>query len=179
MHNDIEELFGRLKPRGVDPDLRPRVLDAMTKQLRRESPSRWLRLAALATAASIVVGIAMNVWASKRSERRLAQLFGPPPISKQAMELAKAIEEITDAETGQWVYRQLTVPRAPRDASAEYAKYVAAVNRLIKELQTVSRDSYHETPEKDTEMERDRPGRAGGDRTGGQRLVRLDHRYTA
>ncbi len=74
-------------------------------------------------AASLLLGIGMNVWVSKASERHLAELFGPPPISKGAMEIAKDMETITDEETGQWVYQRLTMPRPPGAAAAAYAKY--------------------------------------------------------
>jgi hypothetical protein len=139
----------------------------------------WLRRAAMAVAAALLLGIVLNVWASKASERRLAQIFGPPPIAKGAMEIAKDIEKISDAETGQWVYRRLTMPRQPGDGAAAYAKYCDGVKRLINELQTVSKDSYHETPQKDFEMDGNRAGRIDGDTTDCQRLVRLDYRCTA
>ena len=111
MNDDIEQLLGRLTPRGVRPELRPQVLAAVASQLEAEPASPWLRRSALAVAASFLVGIAMNIGASEMAERRLAQLFGPPPVSKQAMELANAVEEITDAKTAQWVYQQFTAPR--------------------------------------------------------------------
>ena len=93
MNDDIEQLLGRLTPRGVRPELRPQVLAAVASQLEAEPASPWLRRSALAVAASLLVGIAMNIWASHAAERRLARLFGPPPVSKQAMELANAVGE--------------------------------------------------------------------------------------
>ena len=184
MNDDVEQLLGRLTPRGVRAELRSEVLAAAMSALQAE-PSRlresrakspWLRRSALAVAASLLVGIAMNIWANEASKRRLARLFGPPPVSRRALEIANAIEGITDAQTAQWVYRRLT---APRRSDGFPAKYYATVERLINELETFSKDSYYEPPEKDTEMDRHRPGRAGGDRSGCQRRVRLDHRYTA
>ena len=80
--------------------------------------SPWLRRSALAVAASLLVGIAMNIGASQMAERRLAQLFGPPPVSKQAMELANAVEEVTDAQTAQWVYQRFAAPRPSGDGLA-------------------------------------------------------------
>jgi len=99
MNDDVEQLLGRLTPRGVRPEMRPQVLAAVASELEAEPASPWLRRAALAVAASLLVGIAMNVWTSMASERHLAQLYGPPPMSKRAMELAKAVEEVTDAQT--------------------------------------------------------------------------------
>jgi hypothetical protein len=163
MIDDMEQLLGRLTPRGVGAELRPRVLAAVANELRAEpngwgdsctvapgggsataTPTTpWLRRSALAVAASLLVGIAMNLWASASAERRLAQLFGPPPLSKRAMEVAKAVEEITDPQTAQWVYQRLTTPRPTGDASAAYAEYCATVRQLIKELQTVPKSSEH------------------------------------
>jgi hypothetical protein len=174
--DNVERLLSELKPIGVRPDLRPRVLEAVEGELLTETPSRWLRLAALATAASIMLGIALNVWVSKASDRRLAQLFGPPPVSKQALELAEAVAKITDAQTGQWVYRQMTASPPSRDG---LAKYYSILQKLINEQQIVSKDTYHETHEKDSEMDRDRTGSAFGDPAGGQCRVRLDYRCTA
>jgi hypothetical protein len=144
-----------------------------------DTDSPWLRRAAMAVAASLLLGVGLNVWASKSSECHLAQLFGPPPISKQAMEIAKAVEQITDAQTGQWVYRRLAPPRHSGDGAAAYAKYCDTIKRLIDELQTASKDSYHETPQKDSEMDRGHTVCPRGHRFDCQRRVRLDHRCTA
>jgi hypothetical protein len=141
--------------------------------------SLWLRRAAIAVAASLLLGVGLNLWASRVSERHLAQLFGPPPISKQAMEIAKDIEKTTDAEAGRWVYRRLTMPRQSGDGAAAYTKCCDTVKRLIDELQTVSKDSCHETLQKDSEMDRGHTGCIGGDRFDCQRRVRMDYRCTA
>jgi hypothetical protein len=174
--DDVEQRLARLTPCGVRAELRGDVLAAVASQLQPAAPSRWLRLAALATAASVLLGIVLNVWVNRAADRHLARLFGPPPVSKQAMEIAKAVEEITDAQTGQWVYRQLTVPRKSADFPA---KYYAMVEQLIRELQIVSKGFHYAAPEEDTEMDRDRPGLPGGGRTGCQRLAGMDYRYTA
>jgi len=178
-NDDLEQLLGRLTPRGVRPELRPRVLAAVASQWEAEAASPWLRRSALAVAASLLLGIAMNVWASRAAERRLAQLFGPPPVSKQAMELAKAVEEITDAKTAQWVYQQFAAARPSGDGIAAYAAYNDLLRRLIEESSNLSKGPYDETPQESSQMDGDRPGRAGGDRTDCQRGVRLDYRYTA
>ena len=207
MNDDIEQRLSHLTPRGLRPDLRGQVLGAVASELDSESrvgqaqrspttsgdktcrmpdsvsrqppPSPWLRRAALAVAASLLLGIGLNLWASQASERRLAQLFGPPPVSKAAMEIAQDIEKSTDVQTGQWVYRQFTPPRQPGDGAAANAKYCDEIKRLINELQTVSKDTYHETPQKDSEMDRNRVGRIDGGAFDCQRRIRLDYRHTA
>jgi hypothetical protein len=189
MNDDVEERLAKLTIRGTPPELRERVLAAVASELAHPSvkplavsqptDSPWLRRAAITVAASLLLGIGLNVWATKASEQRLARLFGPPPISQQAMEIAEDVEKITDAQTGQWVYRQLAMPRKPGDAAAAYSKYRDTVKRLIDELQTVSKDSCHETLQKDSEMDRGHTGCLGGRRFDCQRRVRLDHRCTA
>lgn len=174
--NEVERLLGGLTPRGADRELRPRVLAAVESRLQAKSPSPWLRRSAVAVAASILLGMSLNVLVSKMSERHLAQVFGPPPVSKQAAELAKAVGEVTDAQTARWVYQRTAMPRPARDASA---KYYAAVERLIRELQIAAKDSEDETSQKDPQMDRHRSGRAGGDSSDCQRLLRLDYWRTA
>jgi hypothetical protein len=174
MNRDIEQLLGGLKPRGVGPELRPRVLAAVQRRLIAEPASPWLRRASLAVAASLLAGIAMNVGASVMAVRRMAQILGPAPVPKQVMELAEDVEQVADAQTAQWVCRQFASARPRGDGLAAYAAYNNVLSRL-----TNMKDPFDETPQKDSQMDRDRPRRAGGDRSDCQRPVRLDHRFTA
>jgi hypothetical protein len=178
MNDDIEQLLGRLTPRGVRAELRPQVLAAVEGQLQAEPASPWLWRSAVAVAALLVLGIGMNIGVSEMSRRRMAQLFGPPPVSKAAMEVAKAVEEITDQQTARWVYDRLTIPRQSSDTDAS-ANHYAMLQQLTNELEITAKGPNHETPQKDPQMDGDRPGRAGGDRSGCQRLLRVDYRYTA
>jgi hypothetical protein len=194
MSNDVERRLNGLTPRGVRPEVRERVLGAVARELdvgakesrssgiavlSAKTESTWLHRASVPVAAGLVLGIVLNVWASRTSERNLARLFGPAPISKEAMQIAKDVESVTDAETGDWVYRRLSAPRRSGGGVAAYTKHYEGIRRLIDEIQTVSKDTYHETPEKDAEMERNRTGWIGGHSADCQCLVRVDHRYTA
>jgi hypothetical protein len=178
-NDDIEQVLGSVTPGGLRAELRPRVLAAVATELRTERTSPWLRRAALAVAASLLVSLALNLWASHVSQRRLARLLGPPPVSRQAQELAQAVEEISDAQTAQWVYQQYASPRPSEDGLEAYAAYRDMVRRLIEASPELPKELYDETPQEDSQMDRDRSGRAGGDRAGGQRLLGLEHRYTA
>lgn len=179
VENEMAQILRQATPRGVRPELRPRVLAAVASQLQTEPASPWLRRSALAVAASLFLGIAMNIWANHLAERRLAQLFGASPVSKRAMELAEAVEKITDAQTAQWVYHKVAAPQPSGKGLAAYAAYSDALRRLIDKSFIASKGLSDETPQKDPQMDRDRPGRAGGDTSGCQRHPRLDHRYTA
>jgi hypothetical protein len=199
MNDDVERRFDRLTIRGVRPELREQVLGAVESELQNSStgteevvgktstfsdllrqppPSPWLRRAAMATAVALLIGIGMNIFVTNVSNRRFAQLLGPPPVSKRAMEIAKDVEAITDAETGQWVYRQLTTPRRG-DGVAAYAAYYDKVRRLIDELQTVSKDSYHETLQKNPEVDRGHTWRLAGRAAYCQCRGHLEDRRTA
>jgi hypothetical protein len=184
MSDDVERRLDRLTIRGLRPEVRAQVLAAVESELqavpkgteevvgkaldsaelrlRQPPPSPWLRRAAMATAAGLLVGIALNVWVTKSSERRFAQLLGSPPVSKRAMEIAKDVEAITDAETGQWVYRQFTMPRRRGDDAAAYARYCNTVKKLIDELQTISKGSCHEAIQEDPEVDRGHTRCVGG-----------------
>jgi hypothetical protein len=140
MNDDIEQLLDRLTPRGARPELRPQVLAAVAGRLQTDRESRRFRWSALAVAASIVLGVALNIGLSRASDRRLAQLFGPPPLSKQAMEIAEFVGQATDAETARWVYQRLAPPRASGDGRAAYAAYCEMLQRLIDESAVVIRE---------------------------------------
>jgi hypothetical protein len=175
---------GRCPGLGEPQGLRPIVLasegivtttaDAPATVAIPRTDSPWLRRAAMTVAASLLLGICLNVWVSNTSERRFAQLFGPPPISKQAMEIAKDVESISDAATGRWVYNRLTIARRSGEGNLFTGKYQDTIKQLIDELQTVSKDSYH-----DSEMDRDRTGWIGRDRFDNQCRLRRDFRFTA
>ncbi|MCR4410973.1 MAG: hypothetical protein NUV77_00950 [Thermoguttaceae bacterium] len=174
-HDDIERLLIRLTPCGAAPELRARVLAAVSAEL-QSTPRRWWSVAVLAVAASIVLALGLNLWLSRRFERRLAALLGPPPVSKQAAEVARAVAQATDAATGRWVYQRLAPVRSSGDS---IAKHYPFLRRLVEELQTTSKDSIHETLEEGPQMDRDHSGRARRGAAGGQRLVRWDVRLAA
>jgi hypothetical protein len=102
--------------------LRPRVLGAVDDELRRR-PAPWLRYYAAGVAAALLLSVFLNYWVSSRQDERLARLIGPPPVPRTVAEVARAVEEVTDAETAerlqeQWCqtywehYKQVTRQRA-------------------------------------------------------------------
>jgi len=177
--DEIERLLGRLKPRVPAPDIRPWVLTAVASELRKEPDSPWLRRVTWATAAALLFGIALNVWVNESANCRLAQLFGPPPISKQAKELADTIESVADAQTARWVYERCVAAQSSGDGRAAYEAYRKRLTQLASELSGSFKELEHETPQENPQVERDRNGRTRGDRSDCQRPLRLDYRYTA
>jgi hypothetical protein len=156
MNEDLEQLLGRLPARGVRPEIRSQVLDAVDARLEAEPASPWLRRSALAVAALLLLGIGMNVWVSARSSRHLVQLFGP-----------------TVSAGGGWL---AGVDSHGDDALVQHYRLL---RQLTSELEALSRGTFYEAIEKNPQMDRGHPGRAGGDRSGCERLFRVDHRYTA
>ncbi len=133
MNDDMDQLLGRLTPHGPRAELRPQVLAAVAGQLQADRESRVFRRSALTVAALIVFGIVLNIGLSRASDRRIAKLFGPPPLSKQALEIAEFVGQATDAETGRWVYEQVATSIASSDGHAAYAAYCEMLQRLVEE----------------------------------------------
>jgi hypothetical protein len=177
--DNMEVLLGGLTPQKIQPDLRPQVLAAVANRLQEDRESRRLRWAAWMVAASILFGFVLNFATSWRSERRLAQIYGPPPVSNQAFEIAQFIEKVTDPQTSKWICQQYTFSPPACDGQAAYKKYNETLQQFIHESTMVLKDSSHETSKEDSEMDRDRAGRSDRDPLGCQRRVRVDHRFTA
>lgn len=76
--NDIEQMLESLNPRGARPELRSRVMAVVDDELRPASP--WLRRAMTAVAVSILLGVALNIWAARAADRRMASFFGDLPV---------------------------------------------------------------------------------------------------
>ena len=109
MNDDqIQQRLHRLTPRGSGPELRGHVLAAVERELSADPVSRWQRRLGLAVAASVLLGIVLNVWVNTSAPRRQARLYGPPPVPRRIADVAEAVASVTDAETGRRFERQLT-----------------------------------------------------------------------
>ncbi|MEN6497849.1 MAG: hypothetical protein ABFD16_26420 [Thermoguttaceae bacterium] len=174
-YDEIQSLLAPLTPRGAEPELRTRVLAAVAEELQTPQRGLWPR-AALAVAAAIVVALGLNLWLDHRAEQRLAELFGPPPASKRATEVARMVAEAAGAPAGRWVYERLT---ARPNTSSDPAKYYAVLQRIVEETQIGFKESGHEALEENRPVDRRGPRRPGGDTSDRQRLVRGELRLTA
>ena len=141
MNDDLEPILEQLAQHGPPPALRTQVLAAVDRELTRSTDRRWswtgwharsLRRAwrwctgwpttpfakpqgvppyALAAAAALLVSVALSYWADRSIDARLAQVVGPAPPDREAMELANEIAAVTDAETGRWIYDRVISSR--------------------------------------------------------------------
>jgi hypothetical protein len=136
------------------------------------------RRAAIAVAAALVMGIAVNVAVDWRAEQRMAQLVGPAPVPRQIRELARDVEQVADAQTAKWVVQQFSRRPPPANEPAAYLAYAELLRRISDDTFINVRDT-HETPKKAPEMDRDHLRGIDRDRSDWQRDLRLDHRYTA
>lgn len=179
-HNDdhAEQRLRRVTPRGAGPELRGQVLAAVGRELAADRVGPWGRRLGLAVAASLLLGVVLNVWVNKASDRRLARLYGPPPVPRQIAEVAEAVASVTDAETGRRIEQQLVA--AWRSRAAALPQRAIDYAQLMRELKLVRKDPRHEDLlEKGTEMDRDRRRGAPGDTSDCQRHLGLEHRFTA
>ena len=98
------------------------VLAAVDRELERDlerQPARhptaarlrWDRVLAGAIAASLLLGVGLNVWQRRAEEAWQARVFGPRPISRELSDVVQAVASVTDAQTGQWLQQRLSQSR--------------------------------------------------------------------
>jgi hypothetical protein len=177
MNHDIEDRLARLTPRGAPPELRGRVLNAVTSELRTEArPHPTLFLSLVASASAVLAGLALNVWVSAELDRRLEIVLGPPPVSGQVAEIAAEIAHVTNPAVGQWAYQRLAVGDRHGDEAMQSA---SRLKQLIQQLSLDLGETVDEAPQEDPQMDRHRHGSRDRGAAPSQRLLRLEHRNTA
>jgi hypothetical protein len=175
MSNEIERLLRRPTPRGAPPELRARVLAALTDELNSNRP-RWRTSPSLAAAAAVLAALASNHLVSEAVDRRLAAALGPPPVRRQAAEIAADIASMTDPETGRWAYERLSAAEGTVETVDQYAE------RLRRTIQVYAFDpmgAADETPPKNPQMDRDLRGSRDRRPLDAQCVLRLEVRNTA
>jgi len=176
MNDDIERRLRQVTPRGAPPELRPRVLAAVAGELNAATPSRRTHRLALAVAAAVLAGLAVNSWVNDTIDRRLAIVLGPAPVHKQAAEIAADVASITDPSTGRWVYERLTAGR-PHDDDAR--PYAVRLQQMIQQLTVDLKETPDEALQENSQMDRDLHGSGNRHPVDAQRVLRLEHRNTA
>jgi hypothetical protein len=178
MNDDIERRLREMTPRGAPPDLRALVLAAVGGPLGSATPPPFRRSfrPGIAVAAALLASLALNFWVSERLDRRLAIVLGPPPVRKQAAEIAADVASITDSATGQWVYDLLAADRTQRDAARQYA---VRLQQLIQQLSLDFKETADEAPRKNPQVDGDRRGSRDHRPADAQCLLRVEYRYRA
>src|SRR3712207_3790240 len=98
MTDDLEQLLGQHSPAEPDALLRKRVLGAVAEELARRPAANWASRAAWTVAALLLIGVGLNIWAYRADRERLAKYFAPRP-SRTVLDVADAIESVTDRRT--------------------------------------------------------------------------------
>jgi hypothetical protein len=174
----MEQRLCRLTPRRAAPELREQVLAAVGRGLSADLMSRWERRLGLAAAASVLLGVVLNVWANKTTDRRLARLYGPPPVPRQIAEIARAVQSVTDAQTGRRIEQQLAA--IWRSCEAEVPYPPIDYSQFLRELEPVLKDPRYEgLLEEGTNTHRDRRRGDRGDTSDCQRHLGVEDGFTA
>jgi hypothetical protein len=132
----------------------------------------WL----VASAAAVLVGLALNIWVNNELDRRLAIVLGPPPVSGQLADIAAEIAHVTNPAVGEWAYQRLVIVERHGDASYQYA---SRLQQMIQQLTFDLGEPVDEAPQETSRMDRDRHGSRNRCPADAQRLFRLGHRNTA
>ena len=93
---------------------------------------RWEHILEIAVAASLLLGVGMNLWQWRTYDDWQARVYGPRPVSAAIAELAATVESVTDAQTAQAVVERFSDSRAARRSSelTLFPQY----NQLLHEL---------------------------------------------
>jgi hypothetical protein len=179
MNQDIERLLDELTPRGPAPELRVRVLTAVGEAL-AEAPAparrRFRFRPGLGVAAALMASLLVNYLVNASVDSRLAAVLGPPPVPRQAAEIAAEITALTDFRTGQWAFERLA---ASQRESTDHHTYPVKLQELIRQVTRDFQEPSHEASEKSPQVDRDLRGSIHCHPPGAQRLLRLEERNRA
>jgi hypothetical protein len=130
MTDERPKFFDRYTPRPAPVALRSQTLAAVDRELARRQKPRWERGFELAVAASLVLGVGLNVWLWRTDETRQMELAQRAP-SAAAREVARAVASAAGPAAGQWAQNEFTRAESHkrRDASGSQ-RY----QRLLHEL---------------------------------------------
>jgi hypothetical protein len=78
--DDLPEIFDPCTPRPAPAELRARTLSAVDRELARRRKPRWERAFQWAVAASLLVGVGLNVWLWRAGAARPA-MHGAPGLA--------------------------------------------------------------------------------------------------
>jgi hypothetical protein len=177
MNDNTEQLLAKLTPCRTANELRAQVLGAVGGELKALRQWRRQRRIGLATFAAVLFSVALNVWVEHSTSRRITSLFGPPPVCRQAMELANFIAPYTDAQTGQWIYQQMTSYQPTEKYTME--KYFSMLQKINIEYELLLRDPRHEKMEENSPLDGNRNRNFDHNSSHNRGLLFLDYRFTA
>jgi len=117
MTNELPEIFDHAKPQPAPPELRPRVLSAVERELARRKKPRWERALEWGVAACLALGVGLNLW--QFSSEPLGTAARPAVAAKEPRSL---IEQLAAGEQRDEHRVTMTKRRVPGPFDARYAE---------------------------------------------------------
>lgn len=160
MKNDIQRILESLTPCGAPADLRGRVLESVARELPviRRSPTRrarWDLRIAMAVAASLILGVVLNIGAIRSDDARQARLYGPDPLPREIRRTVEIAEQVAGPECAEWVRQRLVSARQSGRGGDPPA--IDRYHQQLMQLAMTERRFNH--AEKDPQVDRHRLGR--------------------
>jgi len=115
MTDELPEIFDHVNPQPAPPKLRPRVLTAVERELARRKKPVWERALEVGVAASLVIGVGLNVWQWQADKRWQAGVHGPLPATAEHQDLIDVVASVTDEATAQMLVDRLVSVRLHPD----------------------------------------------------------------
>ena len=106
MNDDLESMLRRQSNSEVTPQLRDRVLAAVSRELTAQPRRRRFR-PLWSVAAAIFIGVGLNIWSFRADVARQAD-WQRRPTPRVVLEVAEAVGSVTDRQTQERVERQLS-----------------------------------------------------------------------
>ncbi|MGD0655393.1 MAG: hypothetical protein ABSA16_13710 [Thermoguttaceae bacterium] len=176
MNGDPEQILSQIKPCRTDNHLRLQILGAVDAQLRESRRWRLQKRIGLCTLTMLIFGVGLNFWVNQTVSQRLAALFPPPSAPRQAVELAAFISKYVDPQAGQWVYQQITSQQTTKSSPEEYFAYL---QKIANASDILFKDSCYEKSEKNSPLDRHKPGNVDRNPADLRGMLFLDSRLTA
>ena len=111
MTDELPEIFEHVKPPPAPPELRPRVMAAIERELTRRKKPRWERALELSVAACLAVGVGWNVLQWRADGRWHERAYPTPPVAAGRQDLVDAVASITDRRTAEMLVDRLVSAR--------------------------------------------------------------------
>ena len=131
MMDELPKIFAQCMPRPAPAELRAQTLAAVERELAQRRKPRWERALELAVAASLLLGVGLNVWLWQSDAARQINLAQHGP-STAAREVAQAVASAAGLDAGRWV--QNAFARAESRKRGRGATGNERFQRLLHEL---------------------------------------------
>jgi hypothetical protein len=130
MTDELPEIFKQLPPQSAPPELRPRVLSAVERELARRKKPRWERAFELGVAACLALGVGLNAWQWRADVNSHERVYGSS-IESAGDSRHGHVFAASDAEVDRFIHDRLAMLGPHRELQAPTSQQY---ERLLKEL---------------------------------------------